>query len=128
MKIKNKRKHCKYKESERLMKKDNIGYLLAAVLFLIAGIFEFIAHKLPIGFAFISLGFSFLSLYFNRNKTKNDARNIDLDIFEIVKKDKKFRELIFEGKKIAAVKRCRSLTDCGLKEAEVYVNSLENLV
>lgn len=52
------------------------------------------------------------------------AQHIGLDTSEECN-DEEFKKLISEGKKIAAIKRYRSLTGEGLKEASDYVNSLD---
>ncbi|WP_207736153.1 hypothetical protein [Fusibacter ferrireducens] len=42
--------------------------------------------------------------------------------FALVDKDEIFCELIKEGEKIKAIKRCRALTNCSLKSAKDYVD------
>lgn len=99
-----------------MFKKESIVYLIASAGFFFAGIFEMIASQLVLGFSFISLGFVMLTLKFSIKKK-------DID-FTRVEKDEEFLSLVSKGDKIKAIKRCRSITSCGLKEALDYVESI----
>lgn len=97
-----------------MIKRGNIGYLIASGAFFLAAIIQFINKETVLGFSFTSLGFVFVVL---ANNNKKPA----LVNFELVDKDEKFCKLLKEGNKIKAIKRCRELTNCNLKLANDYV-------
>lgn len=49
----------------------------------------------------------------------------DID-FTKVQNDEDFQKMICEDKKIEAIKRCRDIVNCGLKEASDHVESAIN--
>lgn len=100
-----------------MLKKEMNLNLISSALFVLAGVIELIAKQTIMGFVFIALG---LSLFVIRRNTVSKA----LD-FSLVEKDSEFQALLLEGNKIKAVKRCRIILNCGLKEAFDYVESLK---
>ncbi|WP_069876067.1 ribosomal protein L7/L12 [Fusibacter sp. 3D3] len=100
-----------------MVKKESKMFFVASACFFLAGIFEILNSQFVFGFSFITFGFVFLTL-----GVSNKKKVIDLTL---VKKDEAFLNLISEGNKIKAIKRCRSITNCGLKEASDYVESMD---
>lgn len=101
-----------------MFKKEAIGYLLAPISLLLLAILQIINRQLVMGLSSILLGFVFLILNFSTKKK-------DIE-FTLVEKDEEFLSLISKGEKIKAIKRCRIIENCGLKEAHDYVESIVN--
>lgn len=102
-----------------MFKKESIWFLFASICFFLAGAFEFMDRQPVFGFFFSALGFVFLTLKLSNKKKVAD--------FILLEKDEEFLNLISEGKKIEAIKRCRSIVNSGLKEASEYVESIIKL-
>ncbi len=100
-----------------MFRKESLGYLIASVCWMVAGIAMIIGNQMLSGISFVGLGIIFFMLTLLVKKKKN----ID---FTLVASDEIFNTFVAEGKKIKAVKRCRSIVNCGLKEASDYVESI----
>lgn len=99
-------------------------WLFAAICFTLAGITHLVEKQYLLGTSFVCIGGSYFVLsiinYKNRNKsTENILSGIDLENM-----NNELQKLIVEGKKIQAIKKCRMITDLGLKEAKEYVDLL----
>jgi len=101
--------------------------LFISTVLLLLGVIYIINRQLGMGLLFISLGFvlfitlGFVFLIQNFSAKKNDIR------FDLAEKDKEFLNLISKGKKNKAIKRCRVVESCSLKEAVDYVESIISL-
>jgi len=88
-------------------------------MYLLVGVLHIIMHRqLGRGLGFISLGFVFFLLSFNCKR-----KNIR---FDLIDKDEESLNLVSKGNKNKAIKRCRVIANCGLKEAVDYVESIMN--
>lgn len=96
-----------------MLKNQSKLYMFASACFFIAGSLEIKASQWSMAFVMITLGFSFFTLHFNSKEQKLDVT--------LIENDEIFNKFIIQGEKIKAVKRCRQVTNCGLKEAADYV-------
>ncbi len=76
-------------------------------------------NQTVLGFIYVTFAFAFLTFAIVVKK----PHEIEIDRIE---KDQIFQEYIKEGNKIKAVKRCREITMCSLKDANDYVESKIN--
>lgn len=92
-------------------------YLILSFLMLVVGIFEILAHQISLATMFIALWAMFMTL--NHTITEREQA-IDEALIEA---DEVFLTLIREGQRKEAIKRCRKVTLCSLKDAVDYVDS-----
>ncbi len=103
-----------------MFKKGANTFLLAAGLFAAAGVSFFLEEKIYLSITFIALSATNIAIF---SKTNIETKEVSTVCFEKVKEDKEFNTHIADNKKIAAIKRCRQITFCGLKEAKDFVDS-----
>lgn len=98
-------------------------WLFLAIYFIFAGIVKLIDKSYPMAIAFIVMGLCYLVLtitnYKNANKpsivlSEEDLENMNIELKKLIKEDKKNE----------AIKRYRTITGLGLKEAYEYVEAL----
>lgn len=104
-------------------KKISKIYLVIATIFLAIGFFYVLNHRLIIGLMYIALCLMYIRLHYSIIKKQAHDISIDSKDFRAIKKDSKFNELLSQGKRIKAIKRCRELTACDLITAQKYVDS-----
>lgn len=104
-------------------KKMSKIYLVIATIFFAIGFFYVLNHRLVIGLMYIALCLMYIRLHYSIIKKQTLDVSIDSKEFRAIKKDSKFNELLSQGKRIKAIKRCRMVTGCGLKTAQDYVDS-----
>ncbi len=96
-------------------------WLVASVCFLAAGVVDMVLGKYLDGALFLLLGIVYVYIsasYHRKGDRPEPVRAVSDDVAFEVKK------LIEEGKKYKAIKRYRTATGAGLKEASEYVDSL----
>ncbi len=101
------------KQQIRKFVKESKLTLIITFLIVSIGIAQLFMGDTTLGTVFICLGIVFLLSLASLN-----AKDLD---FTVLEKDEIFQSYLVDGKKIKAVKYCRSKVKCGLKEALDYV-------
>lgn len=98
--------------------------LFSGICFSFAGIMSLISKNYFLGVLDIFVGgFSFV-LGMTNYKGRNKSNQIEVSDEVLENMDVELRNLVAEGKKIEAIKKCRMVTGLGLKEAYEYVDLL----
>lgn len=79
-----------------------------------------------IGFLLFLVNIFLFRLYYIEYKDKKKNRIVQLDsaLLQLLERNEEFKQLLFDGKKYKAIKKCRSLTGCDLLTAQEYVSSI----
>jgi len=99
-------------------KKKNKWYIVGGILSLLAGISYLFAREYTSGVIFLALGGLYIFMSTIKMPSKK-YKGIDRDV---VGKDEIFNVLMQNGKKNAAIKRVRKLTNCEWLNAEKFVD------
>lgn len=99
-----------------IFSKESRLTLFISVVIMLIGAFKLFTGDKTLGLVFLCLGIVFLASIFSLH-----AKDLD---FTVLENDAVFLSYISEGKKIKAVKYCRSKVKCGLKEALDYVEKV----
>ena len=100
-------------------KKKIKWYVVGGVLSLFAGISYFLAGNYTSGAMFVALG----GLYLVMSTVKVTYKQFKEFDEKIINQDEIFIDLMQKGKKIAAIKQVRKLTNCDLLSAEKFVDA-----
>jgi len=109
--------------------KEWILWLLAGAGFLFVGIMSLVDKEYLRGSMFVVLGGVYFALSRTRYKGNNKSNKIEVSDLDLKNMNIELTNLITQGEKIKAIKKCRMVTGLGLKEAKDYVDLLseENL-
>lgn len=99
-------------------------WLFSSVCFIFCGIMYLIDRKFLLGSIFILTGIVYIYLCISNYKKDNKPNKIEVPDEILKSMNIELRSLIEEGKKYQAIKKCRSITGFGLKEANEYVDLL----
>lgn len=88
------------------------------------GVMDLIEKKYLMGSACIAMGVSYIVLSIVNYKGRNKSNKKDVSDIDLENMDNDLRNLIAEGERIKAIKKCRMVTGFDLKEAMEYVDLL----
>lgn len=99
-------------------------WLFSSICFLFCGILSVIGKKYFLGSVFIILSLSYICLSITYYKKDNKPKKIEVPDDVLKNMDIELKNLISKGKKFEAIKKYRTVTGIGLKEASDYIDSL----
>jgi len=99
-------------------------WLFSSICFLFASIMYLIDKKYLMGITFALLGVSYIFISMSHYQKDNKPNKIEMPEAVLKDMDIELKNLIAEGQKIQAIKKCRMVTGLGLKEAKDYVDLL----
>lgn len=104
-------------------------WLFTSICFIVVGVINLINKNYLLVSIYMFLGVTFIFSSISRYKKDNESNKIEVSDTDLKSMDIELKNLIAEGKKIEAIKKCRMITGFGLKEAKEYVDLLsgENL-
>ncbi len=104
-----------------MFKKSYNLYIVTTSLFVLAVIAYLVDKNYSQGIIYLVLAIINLILFIviKRRDSSKESYNLDLLI-----EDQDFKLLVSNGSKIKAIKRCREISGCGLKEAKDYVDKI----